>query len=131
MSKHPSPTVTKGRDVRPAFFGVIGLLTGIIAATPFRGAHETLLDFASRWYCLPLAMVVIAAIVVRPLWDRSERYVMAAGALFILSGVAQFRYFLIVLMYRDLNSMVGMISAGCLFAAGVMTLQRQTNQPDR
>ncbi|MDJ0402986.1 hypothetical protein QNA23_05830 [Rhodococcus erythropolis] len=131
MSKPLSPTATKGRDVRPAIFGAIGLLTGIIAAIPSRGAHEAPLDFAARWYCLPLAMVVIASIVVGQLRDRSERYVMAAGTLFILSGFAQFRYFLIVLMYRDLYSMVGMISAGCLFAAGVMALQRQTSQPDQ
>ena len=117
--------------MRPANYGAVGLLTGVIAAIPFRGAHESLLDFALWWYDLPLALVVIIAIVLGQLRDRAEWYVYAASTLFILSGVVQLRYVVVALMYRDFAAVLGTISAGCLLAAGVMVLKHQAGEPAR
>ncbi len=117
--------------MRPAIYGAVGLLTGVIAAIPFRGVHAPLLDFALRWYCLPLTLVVIVAIVLGQLRDRAEGYVYAASTLFILSGVVQLRYAVVALMYRDFAAVMGTISAGCLLAAGVMVLKHQAGEPAR
>lgn len=117
--------------MRPAIYGAIGFLTGVIAAILFRGVHESLLDFTLRWYCLPLSLVVIVAIVLGQLRDRAEGYVYAASTLFFLSGVVQLRYVVVALMYRDFAAVMGTISAGCLLAAGLMVLKHQAGEHAR
>ncbi|WP_072689517.1 hypothetical protein [Rhodococcus marinonascens] len=121
----------KGQNVRPAIYGAVGLLTGVIAVIPFQGAHESLLDFALRWYCLPLGVVVIAAVALGQLRDRAEGYVYAASTLFLIGGVVQLRWFVIALMYRDVAPIMGTVSAGFLLAAGAMILNTQAGEPAR
>lgn len=119
----------KGQNVRPAIYGAVGLLTGVIAVVPFRGANESLPDFVLRWYCLPLALVVIVAILIGQLRHRAEGYVYAAATLFLLVGVVQLRWLVVAAMYQSLAAAVGTISAGCLFAAAVMVLKTQVGEP--
>lgn len=112
--------------MRPAIYGTVGILAGVIAAIPYRGAHEPLLDFALRWYYLPVGVVVIIAVILGQLRHRSETYIYLSSALLFICGIVQLRYFVIALMYRDIAAIFGTISAGFLFAAGITVLKYQS-----
>lgn len=116
--------------MRPAVYWLTGLLLGVMAMLPYRGTHEPLMDVALRWHNIPFALVVIVAGTLGALRSRSrsELCMYVGSGLLMLCGMVQLRYFALLLYVKDLFAFAGVISAACLFAAGILILRERPDE---